>query len=109
MADEPAESRSIEDVLEMLRQLRYSVSDFQESIDAFFGNNEDWQSIKSRLALFEARFASLEVRLSSVSDMAWGTEDIDYMLKELREIGDDIVGMRHTFIQMVEEVSHRVM
>lgn len=109
MSDEQVESRTIEDVLELLRRLRYSVSDFQESIDAFFGNNEDWQSIKSRLALFEARFASLEVRLSSVPDVSWGDEEIDYMLKELREIGDDITGMRHTFIQMVEQASQRVM
>ena len=109
MVDERSQNYTIEDVLELLRQLRYSVSDFQDSIDAFFANNEDWQSIKSRLALFEARFASLEVRLCSVPDVAWGAEEIDYMLKELAEIGEDIVGMRHTFIQVVEEASQRVM
>jgi len=109
MSEEPAQKNTIEDVLELLRQLRYIVSDFQESIDAFFANNEEWQGIKSRLVLFEARFASLEVRLSSVAAKTWASDDIDFMLKELKDIGDDIVGMRHSFIQVVEKVSERVM
>ncbi|HXG94341.1 MAG TPA: hypothetical protein VNN73_18495 [Blastocatellia bacterium] len=109
MADETAPARTIEDVLELLRELRYNVAHFQESIEAFFAGNEDWQNIKSRLALFEARFASLEVKLSSASDVAWGTEEIDYMLNELTDIGKDILGMRQTFLQMVEEASQRVM
>ena len=100
--------KSIEDVLQLLRDLRYTVSAFQGNIEAFFGDNEDWQGIKSRLVIFEARFASMEVRLSEPG-VPWQAEQIDYMLKELTEIASDISGIRKTFLETVEQVSQRVM
>jgi hypothetical protein len=109
MEMEASRGKSIEDVLQLLRELRYLVSDFQGNIDAFFANNEDWQGIKSRLVVFEARFASMEVRLSAAADIAWEGEQIEYMIKELTEISSDINGMRRTFLETVEQASQRVM
>jgi hypothetical protein len=109
METEASPNNSIEEVLELLRELRYLASDFQGSIDAFFADNEEWQGIKSRLVVFEARFASMEVRLSATDEIAWEAEQIEYMLKELREINGDLNGMRRTFLETVEQASQRVM
>lgn len=101
---------TIKDVLELLDQLRYSAVEFQQHIDIYFANAEGWQNIKSRFALFEERFVSLEARLSTAHpEPDWQEEELNYMLDELREVREDFAGMREEFLRALQESPQRIM
>ena len=94
----------------MLGQLRYSAVEFQQQIDIYFAGAEGWQSIKSRFALFEERFVSLETRLSTVRPAPdWQDDELNYMLDELREVREDFAGMRQEFLKALQESPQRIM
>ena len=110
LSENAERKRTIQDVLSLLGQLRYSAVEFQEHIDIYFANAEGWQNIKSRFALFEERFVSLEARLATVRpEPDWQDEELDYMLNELREVREDFVGMREEFLTALQESPQRVM
>ena len=109
MTEDAAPKPTIQDVLELLGQLRNSAAEFQQQIDAYFANAEGWQDIKSRFASFEARFVSLEVRLATARpEPDWQNDELNYMLNELREIGDDFTEMRQEFLKALQEAPKRI-
>ncbi len=109
MTEDAASKPTIQDVLELLGQLRSSAAEFQEQIDVYFANADGWQGIKSRFASFEARFVSLEVRLATARpDPDWQDDELRYMLDELREVGDDFTEMRQEFLKALQEAPQRI-
>ena len=101
---------TIRDVLDLIAQLRGSAVEFREHIDIYFSTEQDWQRIKDRFVTFEERFISLEERLSSVApEPTWQEEELDYMIRELRSIGEDFVEMREEFLRALQEAPERVM
>jgi hypothetical protein len=110
MTENIAQKPTIQDVLNLLGQLRSSAVEFQEQIDIYFQNAEGWQNIKSRFALFEERFVSLETRLSTARpEPDWRDDELNYMLNELRDVSDDFVGMRQEFFKALQESPQRIM
>ena len=110
MDEQQAPAVTIHDVLDLLSRLRSSAVEFQEHIDIYFGAQQDWQKIKDRFVTFEERFTSLEARLSSVApEPIWQDDELDYMLTELRSIGEDFVEMREEFLRALQEAPERVM
>ena len=109
--DEPqAPTVTIRDVLDLLAALRNSAVEFQEHIDIYFRSEQDWQRIKDRFATFEERFISLEARLSSVApEPSWEEDELNYMISELRSIGQDFIEMRQEFLRALQEAPERVM
>jgi hypothetical protein len=108
MAEEKAPT--IQDVLDLIAELRQSAVEFQEHIDIYFSSEQDWQRIKDRFVTFEERFISLEARLSSVApEPLWQEDELDYMIRELRGIGQDFVEMRLEFLRALQEAPERVM
>jgi len=109
MTEDAVPKPTIQDVLELLGHLRISAAEFQEHIDVYFANAEGWQSIKSRFASFEARFVSLEVRLLTARpEPDWQDDELNYMLNELREVGDDFTEMRQEFLRALQEAPQRI-
>ena len=101
---------TIQDVLDLIAELRQSAVEFQEHIDIYFSSEQDWQRIKDRFVTFEERFISLEARLSSVApEPLWQEEELDYMIRELRGIGQDFIEMRLEFLRALQEAPERVM
>jgi hypothetical protein len=101
---------TIQDVLDLIAELRQSAVEFQEHIDIYFSSEQDWQRIKDRFVTFEERFISLEARLSSVApEPLWQDEELDYMIRELRGIGQDFIEMRLEFLRALQEAPERVM
>ena len=101
---------TIQDVLDLIAALRQSAVEFQEHIDIYFSSEQDWQRIKDRFVTFEERFISLEARLSSVApEPVWQEDELDYMIRELRGIGQDFVEMRLEFLRALQEAPERVM
>ena len=101
---------TIQDVLDLISALRQSAVEFQEHIDIYFSSEQDWQRIKDRFVTFEERFISLEARLSSVApEPLWQDDELDYMIRELRGIGQDFVEMRMEFLRALQEAPERVM
>jgi hypothetical protein len=101
---------TIEDVLDLISALRQSAVEFQEHIDIYFSSEQDWQRIKDRFVTFEERFISLEARLSSVApEPIWEEDELDYMIRELRGIGQDFIEMRMEFLRALQEAPERVM
>ena len=101
---------TIQDVLNLISALRQSAVEFQEHIDIYFSSEQDWQRIKDRFVTFEERFISLEARLSSVApEPIWQEDELDYMIRELRGIGQDFVEMRMEFLRALQEAPERVM
>ncbi len=101
---------TIRDVLDLIAQLRSSAVEFREHIDIYFSAEQDWQRIKDRFVTFEERFISLEERLSSVApEPIWQEDELDYMIRELRSIGEDFVEMREEFLRALQEAPERVM
>jgi hypothetical protein len=110
MTKDAALRPTIQDVLELLSQLRSSAAEFQEHIDVYFANAEGWQNIKLRFASFEGRFVSLEMRLATARpEPDWQDEELNYMLNELREVGNDFVEMRQEFLKALQESPQRIM
>ena len=110
MTETDAPKPTIRDVLELLGQLRYSAVEFQQQIDIYFAEAEAWQNIKSRFALFEERFVSLETRLSTAHpEPDWQDDELSYMLDELREVREDFAGMRQEFLRALQESPQRIM
>lgn len=110
MTEDAVPTPTIQDVLELLGQLRRSAAEFQEQIDVYFADAEGWQGIKSRFASFEARFISLEVRLATVRpEPDWQDNELHYMMNELREVGDDFMEMRQEFLKALQESPQRIM
>jgi len=101
---------TIQDVLDLIAALRESAVEFQEHIDIYFSSEQDWQRIKDRFVTFEERFISLEARLSSVApEPIWQDDELDYMIRELRGIGQDFIEMRMEFLRALQEAPERVM
>ena len=101
---------TIQDVLDLITELRQSAVEFQEHIDIYFSSEQDWQRIKDRFVTFEERFISLEARLSGVApEPVWQEDELDYMIRELRGIGQDFVEMRLEFLRALQEAPERVM
>ena len=101
---------TLQDVLDLISALRQSAVEFQEHIDIYFSSEQDWQRIKDRFVTFEERFISLEARLSSVApEPIWQEDELDYMIRELRGIGQDFVEMRMEFLRALQEAPERVM
>ena len=101
---------NIQDVLDLISALRQSAVEFQEHIDIYFSSEQDWQRIKDRFVTFEERFISLEARLSSVApEPLWQDDELDYMIRELRGIGQDFIEMRMEFLRALQEAPERVM
>jgi len=110
MDEQHAPNVTIRDVLDLISQLRTSAVEFQEHIDIYFGSEQDWQRIKDRFVTFEERFLSLEARLSSVApEPIWQEDELDYMIRELRSIGQDFIEMREEFLRALQEAPERVM
>lgn len=110
MDEQHAANVTIRDVLDLISQLRTSAVEFQEHIDIYFGAEQDWQRIKDRFVTFEERFLSLEARLSSVApEPIWQEDELDYMIRELRSIGQDFIEMREEFLRALQEAPERVM
>jgi hypothetical protein len=110
MTEDAALKPTIQNVLELLGQLRQSAIEFQEQIDIYFPDAEGWQSIKARFALFEERFVSLEEKLLMVHpELAWQEDELSYMLSELREVSEDFVGMREEFVSALHESQQWIM
>jgi hypothetical protein len=102
-------SDKVKTVLEAIGDLRFRFSEFQESIDRYLAYvEESWSKVKSRLAEFEARLAALEIKLSAVPVSSLTDEDLDFMQKELEEIGRDLSGIRLTFRDAFEEQKQMV-
>jgi len=105
-----ASADKVQAVLESISELRFRFSQFQDSIDRYLSFIEDsWNKIKSKLADFEARLATLEVKLSAVPAADLAEHDLEMMQKELEEIGRDLSGIRLTFGAAFEEENHRIM
>jgi len=110
MDEEHAPNVTIRDVLDLISQLRTSAVEFQEHIDIYFSSEQDWQRIKDRFVTFEERFISLEARLSNVApEPIWQEDELDYMIRELRSIGQDFIEMREEFLRALQEAPERVM
>ena len=110
MEEQNASNVTIRDVLDLISQLRTSAVEFQEHIDIYFRSEQDWQRIKDRFVTFEERFISLEARLSSVApEPIWQEDELDYMIRELRSIGQDFIEMREEFLRALQEAPERVM
>ena len=109
MTEDATSRPTLQDVLELLDQLRKSAAEFQRQIDAYFANAEGRDIIKSRFASFEARFVSLELRLTTVRpDPDWQDDELKYMMNELREIGDDFTEMGKEFLKALQEAPQRI-
>jgi hypothetical protein len=110
MEEQNAPIVTIRDVLDLISQLRSSAVEFQEHIDIYFSSEQDWQRIKDRFVTFEERFISLEARLSSVApEPIWQEDELDYMVRELRSIGQDFIEMREEFLRALQEAPERIM
>jgi hypothetical protein len=110
MEEQNASNVTIRDVLDLISQLRTSAVEFQEHIDIYFRSEQDWQRIKDRFVTFEERFISLEARLSSVApEPIWQEDELDYMIRELRSIGQDFIEMREEFLRALQEAPERIM
>jgi len=110
MEEQNASTVTIRDVLDLISQLRTSAVEFQEHIDIYFRSEQDWQRIKDRFVTFEERFISLEARLSSVApEPIWQEDELDYMIRELRSIGQDFIEMREEFLRALQEAPERIM
>jgi hypothetical protein len=110
MDEQHAPSATIRDVLDLISRLRSSAVEFQEHIDIYFSSEQDWQRIKDRFVTFEERFISLEARLSSVApEPIWQEDELDYMIRELRSIGEDFIEMREEFLRALQEAPERIM
>jgi hypothetical protein len=110
MNEPNAPTVTIDDVLTLISQLRTSAVEFQEHIDIYFRTEQDWQRIKDRFVTFEERFTSLESRLSSVApEPNWEEDELNYMIRELRSIGQDFVEMREEFLRALQEAPERIM
>lgn len=110
MDEQQAPIVTIHDVLDLISRLRDSAIEFQEHIDIYFSSEQDWQRIKDRFVTFEERFVSLEARLASVApEPIWQEDELDYMIRELRSIGQDFTEMREEFLRALQEAPERVM
>ena len=110
MNEPNAPTVTIDDVLTLISQLRTSAVEFQEHIDIYFRTEQDWQRIKDRFVTFEERFTSLESRLSNVApEPNWEEDELNYMIRELRSIGQDFVEMREEFLRALQEAPERIM
>jgi hypothetical protein len=93
-----------EEVLDLIAELRYTISDFEQSIRSHFATQgEFWQDVRTRLLTLEARLASLEVRLAGIRREYWHMLEPDFLLKELKEIGADLLDMRMKFLEIAQE------
>ena len=111
MSEEPEKKKvTVETVANTLATLRLRVSEFQERIEEFIVSLEEMsRGIKSRFASMEARLASLEVQLSSLApSQDWEGKELDHMLSELEEIGEDLTFMRQTWNSLTQALPQRV-
>jgi chromosome segregation ATPase len=101
---------TVETLKESLADLRYVVSEFQESIGTYLSAVEElWTDVKSNLASVEARLVGLEVQLSAVPvDAEWPQEKLTQMLQDLSEIAEEIVKMRRRFRTFTQGYQERI-
>jgi hypothetical protein len=99
MAEEFDKNITLDTIRQALADLRYSVSDFQEIIGEYLtAVDELWREAKSHLASIEARLAGMEVQLSMTTfDQEWEPESLLAMLKDLKEVGQELTRMRQRF------------
>ena len=109
-AEPGKEPATVEAIKESLADLRYAVSQFQESIEEYLTAVEDtWREVKSWLASIEARLAGMEVSLSSMPpDAEWQPEQVDQMLADLQVVGADLAKMRQRFRAFAHGTMERV-
>jgi hypothetical protein len=111
MSEQPAATPiTIDELKESLADLRFCVSEFQESIGEYLVAVEElWSEVKSHLASVEARLAGLEVQLSGLpDDSEWQPEKLTQMLQDLRGIGAGIARMRQRFRSFTQGYRERV-
>lgn len=111
MSDELEKKKvTVETLKEGLANLRYRVSDFQDSIGEYLAAvDELWREAKSHLASIEARLAGMEVHLSSMPfDPEWQLDKLDEMLKDLEEVGQDLDKMRRRFNAFAQGTLERI-
>jgi predicted RNase H-like nuclease (RuvC/YqgF family) len=90
-------------------ELRYRVSEFQVRIEAYLTRLEAmFRDYKSRLASIEARLADMEIRLSSLPPEAESFEGIEGMIRDLNEIGDDLMKIQQQFVSIGDAMLERV-
>lgn len=101
---------TVETLKESLANLRYIVSEFQESIGSYLSAVEElWSEVKSNLASVEARLVGLEVQLSAIPiDAEWQPEKITQMLQDLSDIGEEIIKMRRRFRTFTQGYQERI-
>jgi len=82
----------IEELKESLANLRFSVSEFQDSIGEYLVAVEElWSEVKSHLASVDgAPGGTGGAALGNAGDAEWKVEKLDQMLQDLREIGEGI-------------------
>ena len=99
MTDEFDKIVTLDTIKQALADLRYSVSDFQEIIGEYLtAVDELWREAKSHLASIEARLAGMEVQLSMTTfDQEWQPDRFVAMLKDLKEVGQELTRMRQRF------------
>jgi chromosome segregation ATPase len=104
------ERAKVETLKQSLGDLRYRVSKFQDNIESYLNAvDEIWRDVKSRLSIVEARLAGMEARISAIpANVEWRIEDLDEMLKDLGDVGDEIDKMRQRFFSFAEGTLERV-
>jgi hypothetical protein len=108
--DTDKQELAVERFKEMLSDLHFRVSDFQDSIEKYLTTIEDmWRDVKSHLATIEARLAGMEVQLSSIPiGPDFPIETLNEMLNDLTEVTEDLIKMRERFHAFVEGSLQRV-
>ena len=111
MSDETDKQElAVERFKQMLSDLHFRVSDFQDSIEKYLTTIENmWRDVKSQLATIEARLTGMEVQLSSIPiGPDFPIETLNEMLNDLTEVTDDLIKMRERFHAFVEGSLQRV-
>ena len=111
MSDETDKQEfALERFKQMLSDLHFRVSDFQDSIEKYLTTIENmWRDVKSQLATIEARLAGMEVQLSSIPiGPDFPIETLNEMLNDLTEVTEDLIKMRERFHAFVEGSLQRV-
>lgn len=111
MSDEiDKQELAVERFKQMLSDLHFRVSDFQDSIEKYLTTIDNmWRDVKSHLATIEARLAGMEVQLSSIPiGPDFPIETLNEMLNDLTEVTEDLIKMRERFHAFVEGSLQRV-
>jgi AAA15 family ATPase/GTPase len=111
MSDETDKQElALEKFKQMLSDLHFRVSDFQDSIEKYLTTIDNmWRDVKSQLATIEARLTGMEVQISAMSvGPQFPIETLNDMLNDLTEVTEDLIKMRERFHAFVEGSLQRV-